>query len=104
MAEQLAAGNAAVALLGNTLATVFALFVLIEIFGPVSGAHMNPLVTWWSGIPVKERIAYTAVQIAGAWTGAVLANAMFEHALVEFARKARGGPGQWLAEVVATAG
>lgn len=104
MAEQLAAGNAAVALLGNTLATVFALFVLIEIFGPVSGAHMNPLVTWWSGIPLRERVAYSAAQLAGAFAGAVLANAMFEHPLIELAAKARGGTGQWLAEVVATAG
>src|SRR5205085_10733295 len=104
MAEQLAAGNAAVALLGNTLATVFALVVLIEIFAPVSGAHMNPLVTWWSGMPMIERIAYTAAQLVGALMGAMLANAMFERALVEFAQKARGGPGQWLAEVVATAG
>lgn len=104
MAEQLAAGNAAVALLANTFATVFALFVLIEVFGPVSGAHMNPLVTWWSGMPVRERIAYTAAQLAGAFAGAALANAMFEHAIIEFAQKARGGAGQWLAEVVATAG
>jgi glycerol uptake facilitator-like aquaporin len=104
MGEQLAAGNAGVALLGNTLATVFALFVLIEIFGPVSGAHMNPLVTWWSGLAVRERVAYTMAQVAGAFAGAMLANAMFEHALIEFARKARGGPSQWLAEIVATAG
>lgn len=104
MAESLAAGNAAVALLGNTLATVFALFVLIELFAPISGAHMNPLVTWWSPLPVRERLAYTAAQLAGALAGAVLANAMFGHALVEFAQKARGGAGQWLAEAVATAG
>jgi glycerol uptake facilitator-like aquaporin len=104
MAEQLAAGNGAVALMGNTFATVFALFVLIELFGPVSGAHMNPLVTWWSGLPLRDRFAYTAAQLAGAFAGAVLANAMFEHALVEFASKSRGGAGQWLAEGVATAG
>lgn len=104
MAERLAAGNAAVALLGNTFATVFALFVLIEVFGPVSGAHMNPLVSWWSGMPARDRVAYTAAQLAGAFAGAVLANAMFDRALVEFAQKARGGAGQWLAEVVATAG
>ena len=104
MAEQLAGGNAAVALLGNTLATVFALFVLIELFGPVSGAHMNPLVTWWSGVPWPERIAFTGAQLAGAFAGAVLANAMFGHAPIEFAAKARGGAGQWLAEAVATAG
>ena len=104
MAERLAGGNAAVALLANTLATVFALYVLIEVFGPVSGAHMNPLVTWWSGLAMRERFAYTGAQLAGAWAGAVLANVMFERAAIEFAQKARGGPGQWIAEVVATAG
>lgn len=104
MAERLAAGNAAVALLANTLATVFALFALIDVFAPVSGAHMNPLVTWWSGLPIRDRVAYTASQLAGGFAGAVLANAMFDHPLVEFAQKSRGGAGQWLAEVVATAG
>ena len=104
MAERLSGGNAAVALLANTLATVFALYVLIEVFGPVSGAHMNPLVTWWSGLPVRDRVAYTGAQLAGAWAGAVLANAMFDRFAIEFAGKARGGPGQWVAEVVATAG
>jgi glycerol uptake facilitator-like aquaporin len=104
MAERLAAGNAAVALLANTIATVFALFVLIEVFAPISGAHMNPLVTWWSGLPLRERVTYTFAQLAGAIAGAVLANAMFDHAVIEFAQKARGGFGQWLAEGVATAG
>src|SRR5205085_11814739 len=89
MAEQLAAGNAAVALLGNTLATVFALLVLIEIFAPVSGAHMNPLVTWWSGMPMIERIAYTTAQLDSALMGAMLAIAMFERAQVEIAQQAR---------------
>jgi glycerol uptake facilitator-like aquaporin len=58
MAERLAGGNAGVALLANTLATVFALFALIEAFAPVSGAHMNPLVTWWMPeLPVRDRLA-----------------------------------------------
>ena len=104
MAERLAAGNAAVALLANTLATVFALYVLIEVFAPVSGAHMNPLVTWWSGLPLRERFAYTGAQLAGALAGAALANVMFERTAIEFAHKARGGAGQLVAEVVATAG
>ena len=104
MAERLSGGNGAVALLANTLATVLALYVLIEVFGPVSGAHMNPLVTWWSPIPLRERIAYTLVQLAGAASGAWLANAMFERPVLEFAQRARGGIGQWIAEVVATAG
>jgi glycerol uptake facilitator-like aquaporin len=108
MGERLAQGNAAVALLANTLATVFALFVLIEVLAPVSGAHFNPLVTLAfgrsAGLPPVQRAAYVVAQLAGAAAGAVLANAMFELPLVQWAGKARGGPGQWLAEVVATAG
>lgn len=108
MGERLAAGNAAVALLANTLATVFALFVLVEILVPVSGAHFNPIVTVvfgrTAGLSPAERVTYVVAQLAGAGLGAVLANAMFDMPLVEFAAKARGGAGQWLAEVVATAG
>jgi len=108
MAERLAGGNAAVALLANTLATVFALFVLIEVFASVSGAHFNPVVTIVfgrrAGLPLSEQAAYVAAQLAGAFAGAVLANAMFDLPLVQFATKARGGAGQWIAEVVATAG
>ena len=108
MGERLAAGNAAVALLANTLATVFALFVLIEVLGPVSGAHFNPIVTLAfgrrAGLAPVQRALYVAAQLAGAAVGAVLANAMFDLPLLQWAAKARGGAGQWLAEVVATAG
>lgn len=108
MAERLAAGNAAVALLANTLATVFALFVLIEVLGSVSGAHFNPIVTLAfgreAGLSRATQAGYVAVQLLGAFAGAVLANAMFELPLVAFAAKARGGVGQWIAEAVATAG
>ena len=108
MAERLAAGNAAVALLANTLATVFALFALIEAFGPVSGAHFNPVVTFafgrTAGLSRAAQAAYVAAQLLGALAGAMLANAMFDTPLVQLAAKARGGAGQWLAEVVATAG
>ena len=108
MAERLAQGNAAVALLANTLATVFALFVLIEVLAPVSGAHFNPLVTLAfgraAGLPVTTQALYVLAQLAGAAAGAILANAMFDLPLLQWAAKARGGAGQWLAEVVATAG
>jgi glycerol uptake facilitator-like aquaporin len=108
MAERLAAGNAGVALLANTLATVFALYALIEVFGPVSGAHFNPVVTLafgrGAGLGRGDRALYVAVQLIGAAGGAMLANAMFDLPLAQLAGKARGGAGQWIAEVVATAG
>jgi glycerol uptake facilitator-like aquaporin len=108
MAERLAAGNAGVALLANTMATVFALFVLIEVLGPVSGAHFNPVVTLAfgrdAGLTSPVMACYVVVQLAGAAAGAMLANAMFELPVLQWAAKARGGAGQWLAEVVATAG
>ena len=107
MAERLAGGNDAIALLANTLAIVGGLYVLIEVFGPVSGAHMNPAVSVvmatrgelaWMRLP-----AYIAIQLAGAACGAWLANAMFDLPL-GFSDKARGGAGPWLGEIVATAG
>jgi glycerol uptake facilitator-like aquaporin len=108
MAEQLAQGNAAVALLGNTLATVFALYVLIETLGPVSGAHFNPLVTafvaWRDQWPSLVTLAYVMSQLAGAACGAWLAHAMFGLELFQWSDKVRTGTGQWLAEAVATAG
>lgn len=108
MAEQLAQGNAAVALLGNTLATVFALYVLIETLGPVSGAHFNPLVTafmaWRDQWPLLLALAYLMSQLAGAACGAWLAHAMFGVEIFQWSDKVRTGTGQWLAEAVATAG
>ena len=112
MAERLSAGNAGVALLANTLATVFALFVLIETLGPVSGAHFNPVVTIVLAVrgdmSAHDRgplpALYLLAQGMGAIAGAWLANAMFELDIVQFSTKLRDGPAQWLAEAVATAG
>ncbi|MBX3587702.1 MAG: aquaporin family protein [Ramlibacter sp.] len=112
MAERLAGGNVAVALLANTLATVFALYVLIETLGPVSGAHFNPVVTlvlMSNKAVVQDRRALSATvfiasQLAGAVAGALLAHAMFGMELLQLSSKLRSGPPQWLAEAVATAG
>lgn len=108
MGERLAAGNAGVALLANTMATVFALFVLIEVLGPISGAHFNPIVTIAfgkaAGVTRAHQALYVIAQLAGAAAGAMLANFMFDLPVVHWAAKARGGAGQWVAEVVATAG
>jgi glycerol uptake facilitator-like aquaporin len=108
MAERLAGGNAAIALLANTLATVGALVVLIEVLGPVSGAHFNPAVS--AVMAARGALAwpllapYVAAQLAGALLGAWLAHAMFELPLLQFSTKLRTGGGQWLAEVVASFG
>lgn len=108
MAESLAGGNAAIALLANTAVTVAALFVLIEVFGPVSGAHMNPLVSavvgWRGGMPRRWVLPYAAVQLGGALGGTWLAHAMFSLPIIEASRHVRDGAGIWLGEVVATAG
>jgi glycerol uptake facilitator-like aquaporin len=111
MAERLSAGNNGVALLANTLATVFALYVLIEVLGPVSGAHFNPVVSVVlaaSGRGGHDRAhavaLFIAAQLAGAVLGAWLANAMFDLSVLQLSSKLRGGAGQWLAEAVATAG
>ena len=111
MAERLSGGNNGVALLANTLATVFALYVLIEILGPVSGAHFNPVVsvvlavTGRGGHDRAHAVAlFIAAQLAGAVMGAWLANAMFDLSVLQLSTKLRGGSGQWLAEAVATAG
>ena len=108
MGENLAGGNVAIALLANTLATVFALFVLIEVFGPISGAHFNPAVSlamWLTGqLDRLDFAAYVAVQLVGAALGAWVAHAMFDLEILQTASKVRTGPSQWLAEVVATTG
>lgn len=108
MAERLAGGNMAVALLANTAATVCGLWVLIEVFGPVSGAHFNPAVSavmaWRGALARREFLPYVVVQLVGAVLGAWLAHAMFDIELVQFSTKLRTGTGQWIAEAVATAG
>jgi glycerol uptake facilitator-like aquaporin len=108
MAENLSAGNIAVALIANTLATVFALYVLIEVLGPVSGAHFNPAVSlvmaWRRELPVQLLPGYVLAQLAGAALGAWLAHAMFGLDIFQWSSKVRTGGGQWLAEAVATAG
>jgi glycerol uptake facilitator-like aquaporin len=112
MAQRISGGNDGVALLANTLATVFALYVLIETLGPISGAHFNPVVTlvmWSKGqlAPAERALAATlfiASQLLGAVAGAALANAMFELPVLHASQHLRGGWGQWLAEAVATGG
>jgi glycerol uptake facilitator-like aquaporin len=108
MAENLAGGNVALALLANTLATVFALYVLIETLGPISGAHFNPAVTlvmaMRGALPPTLAGAYVVAQLMGAALGAWLAHAMFGLDIVQWSLKVRTGPAQWLAEAVATAG
>lgn len=108
MAERLAAGNAAVALLANTGATVAALGALIALLAPISGAHFNPAVTLAMAqrrdIAPLHAGAYVVAQVIGCCLGAVLAHAMFELPLLQHATHARTGPAQWLGEFVATAG
>ena len=95
-------------LLINTIATVFGLAVLILILAPISGAHFNPVVTLVDLIQGKSSILqfmqYAVAQVGGAISGALLANAMFDHAIVETATKLRSGNNLYLAEIVATAG
>ena len=108
MAENLAGGNDAVALLGNTLATGAILAVLITMLGPISGAHFNPAVTLAflvrREIDAKTAAAYVGVQVVGGLAGAVLAHAMFDMEVLQVSTKTRTGMGQWLAEGVATFG
>ena len=108
MAERLSGGNVAVALLANTLATVGGLYILIEVFGPVSGAHFNPAVSLAMALrgelPWARLAGYVPAQLLGAALGAVLAHAMFDLPLLQVSAKLRTGTGQWIAEAVATAG
>jgi len=108
MAERLAAGNTALALLANAVATGGALLALILAFGPQSGAHMNPVVTLaaaateglrWHAVP-----AYIAAQIAGAILGVWLAHIMFDLPIWQMSQHVRTGIPQWVAEVIATFG
>ena len=108
MAENLSAGNNGVALIANTLATVFALYVLIEAFAPISGAHFNPAVSlvmaYRQDLAREQLFGYIAAQLIGAVLGAWLAHTMFDLEILQTSTKVRSGTGQLLAEVVATAG
>lgn len=108
MGERLAGGNVAVALIVNTLSTVGGLYVLIEVFGPISGAHLNPAVSavmaWKGLLPRSMLVPYVVAQLAGAVLGAWAAHAMFDLSILQFSTKVRSGSGQWFAEAVATMG
>jgi glycerol uptake facilitator-like aquaporin len=109
MGERLAGGNVAIALLANTLATGAGLVALILTFGPVSGAHFNPVVTLadasQGGLPWREAPAYLAAQVAGAFGGVAIAHLMFDERALFFASQhARAGSAQLLGELVATFG
>jgi glycerol uptake facilitator-like aquaporin len=108
MAQRLSGGNVAVALLGNTLPTGAILMVLILIFGPLSGAHFNPVVS--AAFAARRDLAwhdaafYVAAQVAGGIAGVWLAHMMFDLAPLQISQTVRSSPGQWLSEAVATFG
>lgn len=108
MAERLAGGNVAIALLGNTIPTGAILVVLITMLGPISGAHFNPAVTMVFAlrreIGVSLALAYIAVQVAGGIAGVWAAHLMFEETLLQLSTRSRTGGAQWFAEAVATFG
>lgn len=108
MAERLAGGNVAIALLGNTIPTGAILYVLITIFGPISGAHFNPAVTLVfrlrGELENREAIQFVLAQVTGGILGVVLANLMFEQPAISLATTTRSGGGQWLGEFIATLG
>jgi glycerol uptake facilitator-like aquaporin len=108
MGERLAGGNAAIALIANTGATVAVLATLIALLGPISGAHFNPAVSLVqalrAALPWREACAYAVIQVIGCCAGAILAHAMFELPLIQSSLHARTGISQWIAEFVATLG
>ena len=108
MGETLAGGNDAIALLGNTIATGAALVVLITIFGPLSGAHFNPVVSVMFAargeLPWRSVMAYVPAQVIGAVLGVWIAHLMFGEPVLQISAKLRDGPSQVFAEAVATFG
>ncbi len=108
MAERLAGGNVAIALLGNTLPTGAILVVLITMLGPISGAHFNPAVTAAffvrGDLRASDAALYFAAQIAGAIAGVLVAHLMFDVTVFQLSTKLRNGPAQWFSEWVATFG
>ena len=108
MAERLAGGNVAIALLANAIATGAGLLALILMFGTISGAHFNPVVTlseaWQKNMPAAEVLPYIAVQVTGAFAGVAAAHGMFGEPLFFASQHVRTGPAQWWSEFVATFG
>jgi len=108
MGERLAGGNTAIALLANTLATGAGLAVLILVFGPMSGAHFNPVVTlaeaWQGRLKWRDAPGYIAAQLAGAFLGVLAAHGMFELAPFAASTHARSGLSQGFSEFIATFG
>ena len=106
MGEQLAGGNAAIALLGNSIATGAGLYVLISVLGPISGAHFNPAVslTFWRAGDLTGVVlaAYIAAQVVGGIVGVWLTHAMFDLPVLQFSAKVRTGWPQWLSEFLGT--
>jgi glycerol uptake facilitator-like aquaporin len=106
MGESLAGGNAAIALLGNSIATGAGLYVLISVLGPISGAHFNPVVSltfWRTGeLTLGLLSAYVVAQVAGGAIGVWLTHAMFDLPLMQFSTKVRSGIPQWISECLAT--
>jgi glycerol uptake facilitator-like aquaporin len=108
MGERLSGGNVAIALLGNTIPTGAILFVLIVMFGPISGAHLNPAVTAVFALKREltpaEAASYVGAQTLGAIAGVLVAHFMFEEPLLQASTKLRAGPSQWFSEWVAAFG
>ena len=108
MGERLAGGNVAIALLANALATGCGLAVLILMFGTISGAHFNPIVTlseaWQKNLPAREVLPYIAAQVVGAFAGVAAAHVMFGLPLFSASAHMRTGGAQWWSEFVATFG
>jgi glycerol uptake facilitator-like aquaporin len=108
MAERLAGGNIAIALLGNTIPTGSILIVLILVFGPISGAHFNPAVTLAftirKEITARDSVLYVVTQVFGGICGVLVAHVMFDNPLIDPSSTTRTGLGQWVGEFVATFG
>ena len=108
MAETLADGNIALALLANAIATGCMLYCIITLFGPVSGAHFNPIVTLAfvvrADMPIKRAGAYIAAQIFGAIAGVLLTHAMFDQSLFQLSQTSRTGAPLWISEIFASFG
>ncbi len=108
MGETLSENNVAIALLGNTIPTGTILIVLITLFGPISGAHFNPVVSFvfWIRKEIEMRMLYLFIiaQIIGGIVGVLIAHAMFDLEIIQVSTKVRNGPSQWFSEIIATFG